>query len=212
MHQAVELFTPVVEIAGHHQGRPGGHMVGDEAGEALDLAHPARMDEAEMRHHRMNLGAVPVHRHVQQAALLESMVGHVMVANLADRPARQQGIAVLADRVYQLTWQNGIAFVYDARTSAAERTFRYTGEGWGLTTDGTHLILSDGTSALRFLDPETLSVGDDGVVYARARGGALDARFSRHAQSQLAPLLVEAEPPTLSVGGREVVLPPRSAR
>jgi glutamine cyclotransferase len=69
-----------------------------------------------------------------------------------------EGIAVLADRVYQLTWQNGIAFVYDATTFAAERTFRYTGEGWGLTTDGTHLILSDGTSALRFLDPETLSV------------------------------------------------------
>jgi glutamine cyclotransferase len=69
-----------------------------------------------------------------------------------------EGIAVLNDRVYQLTWQNGVGFVYDAKTFAAERTFRYTGEGWGLTTDGTHLILSDGTSALRFLDPESFSV------------------------------------------------------
>jgi glutamine cyclotransferase len=69
-----------------------------------------------------------------------------------------EGVAVLDDRVYQLTWQNGIGFIYDAKTFAAERTFRYTGEGWGLTTDGTHLILSDGTSALRFLDPQTLSV------------------------------------------------------
>jgi glutamine cyclotransferase len=69
-----------------------------------------------------------------------------------------EGLAVLGDRAYQLTWQNGVAFVYDARTLAAERTVRYTGEGWGLTTDGTHLILSDGTSALRFLNPETLSV------------------------------------------------------
>jgi glutamine cyclotransferase len=69
-----------------------------------------------------------------------------------------EGIAVLDDRVYQLTWQNGIGFIYDATTFAAERTFRYTGEGWGLTTDGTHLILSDGTSALRFLDPQSLPV------------------------------------------------------
>ncbi|HEY7671955.1 MAG TPA: glutaminyl-peptide cyclotransferase [Gammaproteobacteria bacterium] len=69
-----------------------------------------------------------------------------------------EGIAVLDDRVYQLTWQNGIGFVYDAKTFAVERTFRYTGEGWGLTTDGTHLILSDGTSALRFLDPQNFSV------------------------------------------------------
>jgi glutamine cyclotransferase len=69
-----------------------------------------------------------------------------------------EGIAVHGERVYQLTWQNGIAFIYDARTFAVERTIRYTGEGWGLTTDGTHLMLSDGTSALRFLDPESLAV------------------------------------------------------
>jgi len=68
-----------------------------------------------------------------------------------------EGIAVLDDRVYQVTWQNGIGFVYDAKTLAAERTFRYTGEGWGLTTDGTHLILSDGSATLRFLDPQNLS-------------------------------------------------------
>lgn len=69
-----------------------------------------------------------------------------------------EGIAVLRDRVYQLTWQNGVGFVYDAKTFALERTVRYTGEGWGLTTDGTNLILSDGSSVLRFLDPESLSV------------------------------------------------------
>ncbi|KYF69142.1 hypothetical protein BE11_46405 [Sorangium cellulosum] len=74
---------------------------------------------------------------------------------------------------------------------------------------GVTLVLFDGTEEP--LDPATLSVGDDGVVYARARGGALEARFTRHAQAQLAPLLVEAEPPTLRVGGREVRLPPRAA-
>jgi glutamine cyclotransferase len=84
-----------------------------------------------------------------------------------------EGIAVFDDRVYQLTWQNGIGFIYDAKTFAAERTFRYTGEGWGLTSDGTHLILSDGTSNLRFLDPQTLAVvrhltvTDAGIPVAR---------------------------------------------
>ncbi|AKT39678.1 hypothetical protein [Chondromyces crocatus] len=72
---------------------------------------------------------------------------------------------------------------------------------------GTTLVLFDGTEEL--LDPSTLALGADGVVYARARGGTLEARFSRHAQTQLEPLLVEAEPPTVSVGGKTVVLPDR---
>ncbi len=59
------------------------------------------------------------------------------------------------------------------------------------------------------LDPDTLAVGADGVVYARVKGGAFEARFSRHAQTQLAPLLVSADPPTVRVGEREIVLPQR---
>ncbi len=58
------------------------------------------------------------------------------------------------------------------------------------------------------LDPEGLSIGEDGVVYARVKSG-LEARFTRHAQTQLGPLLVNDEPPTLLIGGREVVLPAR---
>lgn len=75
--------------------------------------------------------------------------------------------------------------------------------------DAVTLVLFDGSEEP--LDPATLSLGEDGVVYARARGGALEARFSRHAQTQLAPLLVQGEPPTLAVGGRELALPPRRA-
>lgn len=75
-------------------------------------------------------------------------------------------------------------------------------EGGGVT-----LALFDGSEEP--LDPATLSVGADGVVYARARGGGLEARFSRHAQTQLAPLLVSGEPPVLSIGGREYRLPTR---
>ena len=66
-----------------------------------------------------------------------------------------EGVCVLGDEVYQLTWQAGVCFVFDRETFAPARTFRYAGEGWGLTTDGARLILSDGTPVLRFLDPAT---------------------------------------------------------
>jgi hypothetical protein len=70
--------------------------------------------------------------------------------------------------------------------------------------DGPRLVLSDETDEP--LDPAALSLGEDGVVYARVKAGRFDARFSRHAQTSLAPLLVEAEPPTLRLGGRDHVL------
>jgi glutamine cyclotransferase len=69
-----------------------------------------------------------------------------------------EGLAVIGDRAFVLTWQHGKGFVYDADTFRLEREFAYTGEGWGLTTDGRTLILSDGTARLRFLDPATFAV------------------------------------------------------
>ena len=69
-----------------------------------------------------------------------------------------EGLAVIGDRAFMLTWQHGKGFVYDADTFRLEREFAYKGEGWGLTTDGTSLILSDGTAQLRFLDPATFAV------------------------------------------------------
>jgi hypothetical protein len=59
------------------------------------------------------------------------------------------------------------------------------------------------------LDPSTLSIGPDGVVYAKVKAGRFDARFSRHAQTQLGPLLVKDEPPTVRVGGEERQIPAR---
>jgi glutaminyl-peptide cyclotransferase len=55
----------------------------------------------------------------------------------------------------QLTWKTGTAFVYDRFTFKITRTFQYEGEGWGLTHDATTLIMSDGSSVLRFLDPKS---------------------------------------------------------
>ena len=69
-----------------------------------------------------------------------------------------EGITVLDDRLYQLTWQNGVGAVYSLDSFEVIETFRYEGEGWGLTHDGESLILSDGTSHIRFLDPEDFSL------------------------------------------------------
>ncbi len=69
-----------------------------------------------------------------------------------------EGIAVWGGEVVQLTWRNQLGIVYDKSTLQELRRFRYTGEGWGLTHDGTHLIMSDGSSTLRFLDPQTFRV------------------------------------------------------
>jgi glutamine cyclotransferase len=67
-----------------------------------------------------------------------------------------EGIAVLNNKIYQLTWQNHVGFVYDLDTFEKLREFRYDTEGWGLTHDNHHLIMSDGTEKLIYLDTATL--------------------------------------------------------
>ena len=69
-----------------------------------------------------------------------------------------EGLAVIGDRAFQLTWQHHKGFIYDADTFRPLGEFVYEGEGWGLTTDGRSLILSDGTDRIRFLDPATFQV------------------------------------------------------
>ena len=63
-----------------------------------------------------------------------------------------EGITVTAGKLFQLSWRDKTGFVYDAKTFRLIRNFSYFGEGWGLTHDDTSLIMSDGTSALRFLE------------------------------------------------------------
>jgi glutaminyl-peptide cyclotransferase len=69
-----------------------------------------------------------------------------------------EGIAILDDEIFQLTWRNRMALVYSVDDFQFKRKLDYSGEGWGLTHDGTHFILSDGTSVLRFLDSKTFAV------------------------------------------------------
>ena len=69
-----------------------------------------------------------------------------------------EGLALLDGRLYQLTWKSGVAYVYDAETLTPLDSFRYDGEGWGLATDGTVLIMSNGTATLQFRDPATFEI------------------------------------------------------
>ncbi len=66
-----------------------------------------------------------------------------------------EGITLLGERIYQLTWQNRTMHIYDRATCRLLRNETYSGEGWGLTTDGTKLYMSDGTSLIRVIDPAT---------------------------------------------------------
>ncbi len=66
-----------------------------------------------------------------------------------------EGITLLGDRIYQLTWTNNRAYVYDRKSERRVKILRYSGEGWGLTTDGEKLYMTDGTARLSTIDPET---------------------------------------------------------
>jgi glutamine cyclotransferase len=69
-----------------------------------------------------------------------------------------EGITVLKDKLYQLTWRDGIGFIYDLKSFEKLGEFKYTKsrEGWGLTNNGEKLIKTDGTERIWFLNPETL--------------------------------------------------------
>src|SRR5438874_3445570 len=68
-----------------------------------------------------------------------------------------EGITLFKSDLFELTWQSHVAFVYDPKSFEPKKQFSYPGEGWGLTHDGTNLIMSDGTSELRVLDPVTFA-------------------------------------------------------
>jgi len=67
-----------------------------------------------------------------------------------------EGIINWKNRLLELTWKSEKGFIYDLATFSLQRDFEYPGQGWGLTTDGKRIIMSDGTAELRFWDPETL--------------------------------------------------------
>ena len=86
-------------------------------------------------------------------------------------PADQfgEGLALLGDTLVSLTWMDGEIHRWDLATLAPIDTRRTRLEGWGLTSDGTHLIHSDGSATVRWLDPETLEVVRDVEVTLNGR-------------------------------------------
>src|SRR6267378_4065384 len=83
--------------------------------------------------------------------------GKVLQKRDVPAPHFGEGIAVWKSDLIELTWQSNVAFVYDKETFEPRRSFKYAGEGWGLTQDATSLIMSDGTDELRVLDPATFA-------------------------------------------------------
>ncbi len=80
-----------------------------------------------------------------------------------------EGIHVLGDRIYQLTWLDNVGFIYDRETFDSISNFTYPTEGWGLTFNGAHFIMSDGTDTLYFRD--TLSFAEVGRVAVKDTAG-----------------------------------------
>jgi glutamine cyclotransferase len=86
--------------------------------------------------------------------------GEILTEVRLPRDIFGEGITIYKDRIIQLTWFSQIGFVYDKYSFRRLGTFRYPIpiEGWGITTDGKHLIVSDGSDRLYFLDPESFEV------------------------------------------------------
>ncbi len=89
--------------------------------------------------------------------IVDPVTGKISVKGELDRKIYfGEGITFLNGKIYQLTWTNKTGFIYDAKTFKRIGQFSFPSkEGWGMTTDGVNLIMSDGTSNLTYLDPNT---------------------------------------------------------
>lgn len=103
----------------------------------------------------------------------ESWVGIIDIATGAVKPKIEldgtqfgEGITILNDVVYQLTWKSGRCFTYSSNSlKPQEKEFGYVGEGWGICNDGTNLIMSDGSERITFRDPSTFAIVKTIEVY-----------------------------------------------
>jgi glutaminyl-peptide cyclotransferase len=92
--------------------------------------------------------------------IVDPITGKIAVkAELDKKIYFGEGITILHNKLYQLTWTNKKGFIYDIKTFKKIGEFSFPSkEGWGMTTDGTSLIMSDGSSNLTYLDPETFKI------------------------------------------------------
>ncbi len=83
--------------------------------------------------------------------------GSVLQSTALNRRYFGEGIEIVGDKIYQLTWRSNMVFVYDKNSFEPIGNHYNASEGWGLAYDGEHLILSDGTATLQFMNPETFA-------------------------------------------------------
>ena len=89
---------------------------------------------------------------------IELETGRVIQRRILDPKFFGEGITILQNKVFQLTWKSGKGFVYDLDSFDLDREFKISGEGWGLSNDGNNLLLSNGSNQILFLDPQTFQV------------------------------------------------------
>jgi len=90
---------------------------------------------------------------------VDPVTGKIIIKGQLSKEYFGEGVVFINNKLYELTYKNQIAFVYDAKTYKKIGQFSYQNkEGWGLTTDGKYIIMSDGTDQLTYLDPETFKV------------------------------------------------------
>jgi len=89
---------------------------------------------------------------------VDPLSGQVIRQTELDESLFAEGITVVGDNIVMLTWKEGVALVFDIESLTVITNHTYSGEGWGLCYDGTHLVMSNGTSELAFRNPEDFTV------------------------------------------------------
>jgi len=89
---------------------------------------------------------------------IDPRTGRVLKSISLDEKYFGEGITVVGSDVHWITWQEETGFVYDARTLEKKGTFRYPGQGWGLTTHGKQVVMSDGTSLIKWRNSQTYKI------------------------------------------------------
>ena len=95
---------------------------------------------------------------VSNVRKVDVRTGRVVASVAVDSMYFAEGLALVGSELIQLTWKEGLAFVYDVETLEPIREHRYEGEGWGLCYDGASLYMSDGSSTLQVRDPGSFEV------------------------------------------------------
>jgi glutamine cyclotransferase len=150
-------------------------MLGDDASAAFDVTgrfphDPAAYTQGLLWSDSVLFESTGLYGH-SELRRVDLASGRVLASRPLPADRFGEGLALLNGRLYQLTWESGVAYSYEAKTLAPLDSFKYPGQGWGLATDGTSLIVSDGSDSLRFLSPETFQ--PQRVVHVRYKGEPL---------------------------------------